>query len=372
MQQLGILMDWYRDGIVSGAAAYCSGRQIQLDVRFAQRPDWADFSSLKEWSAAIVHVSGMNQLPALLQSNEIPIVGLSRNTDQSIRVLNCLDSIAKLFCDELVLSDTEEVFIPEDHRLSHSIKRETCDALEAHARANTKLKVTRIPLRMGEMEKTREVLEEARQQIPGKFAIMSPNAGELHELQLLLLKHQWELPKDCSMLTFDKDIQGIAANAPCPLSAVEPDYWKRGYQAAKLAHRMMKKQQVEPGDRLVKPTGLVRRKSTGNLIESDPNVERLIGLIHQYGYDDISVGDLIEKVGLGRRSLENRFREFYNCSPLEYLTKWRLERCQQLLKTTDLNLDQIAEESGLGSAQYLVRVFRKHFHMTPGDYRKEG
>jgi AraC-like DNA-binding protein len=51
------------------------------------------------------------------------------------------------------------------------------------------------------------------------------------------------------------------------------------------------------------------------------------------------------------------------------LRELRLERAKQLLSRSDLNLTRIAELSGLSSAHYLCRVFKRATGETPQRFR---
>ena len=56
--------------------------------------------------------------------------------------------------------------------------------------------------------------------------------------------------------------------------------------------------------------------------------------------------------------------------PRVYLTRLRVEKACELLEMTDLPVTDIAFEVGYSSNQVLARVFLKHRHMSPTDYRR--
>jgi len=55
----------------------------------------------------------------------------------------------------------------------------------------------------------------------------------------------------------------------------------------------------------------------------------------------------------------------------EELLRKRLERCRELLLSTDLTLVDIAPKVGFLSKTYLHRIFREHYHCTPKEMRKQ-
>jgi AraC-like DNA-binding protein len=48
----------------------------------------------------------------------------------------------------------------------------------------------------------------------------------------------------------------------------------------------------------------------------------------------------------------------------------RIEHVCNLLRETDLSLEQIAARTGFATSQYMLEVFRKTTGITPGNYRR--
>ena len=63
------------------------------------------------------------------------------------------------------------------------------------------------------------------------------------------------------------------------------------------------------------------------------------------------------------------FKPSVGVPPRVYLTRLRMEKACELLETTDLPVTEIAQEVGYSSNQVLARLFLKHRHMSPTDYR---
>lgn len=55
----------------------------------------------------------------------------------------------------------------------------------------------------------------------------------------------------------------------------------------------------------------------------------------------------------------------------EYVTRRRIQRAKELLMTTNLPINDIAEESGYKTAKYFIKIFRELEGMTPSAYRKK-
>ncbi|MGV0168094.1 helix-turn-helix domain-containing protein [Furfurilactobacillus sp. WILCCON 0119] len=64
------------------------------------------------------------------------------------------------------------------------------------------------------------------------------------------------------------------------------------------------------------------------------------------------------------------FRSFAGVSPREYLISVRLEQAEKLLRTTTLTVNEVAEQTGFGSAKNFFTLFKKHYEQTPSQYRR--
>jgi AraC family transcriptional regulator len=56
-------------------------------------------------------------------------------------------------------------------------------------------------------------------------------------------------------------------------------------------------------------------------------------------------------------------------SPYQYVIQQRLAKAQELLRTTDRSIVEIAIESGFANQSHLTIVFQKNLSVTPKKYR---
>lgn len=82
-----------------------------------------------------------------------------------------------------------------------------------------------------------------------------------------------------------------------------------------------------------------------------------------------SLDDMTEVAGLSKYHLVRTFKRHTGLSPIEYLTKVRMERSVELLRNTSMSLEEIARELGYSGSSYFIKVFRKWVGFTPGEYR---
>jgi DNA-binding response OmpR family regulator len=83
-----------------------------------------------------------------------------------------------------------------------------------------------------------------------------------------------------------------------------------------------------------------------------------------------SGSELAHSVGTNQQRLTRIFREQLGMSAYEYLQQLRLERGRGLLRDTDLQVQLIADRVGYRNAGDFTRAFRRHFGVTPRQYRK--
>jgi AraC family transcriptional regulator len=97
---------------------------------------------------------------------------------------------------------------------------------------------------------------------------------------------------------------------------------------------------------------------------------RCLELMQERLSEDISLDELAAEAQLSPFHFARMFKESVGVPPRVHLTRLRLERACELLETTDLPVTEIAFEVGYSSNQVLARLFVKHRHVTPSDYRR--
>ena len=86
--------------------------------------------------------------------------------------------------------------------------------------------------------------------------------------------------------------------------------------------------------------------------------------------DKISIADIADVAGFSESHFMRYFKETMGTSFVDYLKDYRLTMAARLLQSSDSSVLSISGEVGFESLSYFNRAFKKHYGMTPLQYRK--
>lgn len=99
-------------------------------------------------------------------------------------------------------------------------------------------------------------------------------------------------------------------------------------------------------------------------------MERLDEVIHtQMGEEDFGIPRLCQLMGISRSQLHNRIKQEMGLSTSHYVNHFRLKKAHRLLRTTDLNLSEIAYQVGFNSLNYFSNCYLKEYGIRPSKER---
>ena len=88
------------------------------------------------------------------------------------------------------------------------------------------------------------------------------------------------------------------------------------------------------------------------------------------GADRLTVGQLAAEAQVHPVHLARAFRQYFDCSPGEYLRRRRIDRLRVLLRTSDLPLSEVALDAGFADQSQMTTAFRRATGITPREYRR--
>ena len=227
-----------------------------------------------------------------------------------------------------------------------------------------------IPVREQTWESDQTHLIAWLKKIPKPVGIMATHDSQGVQLLNACRRAGLRVPDDIAVVGVDNDPVLCELAGP-PLSSLDQNARKLGYEAAALLDRMMRGERVEVRNYFFEPGEVVTRQSSDVVAVKDENVSKAVRFIRENACLEIDSMSIARAAGQSRRSLEKKFRTHLGCTPMEEVHAIRLRRIKQLLTEDDCILPSIAEQSGFAYHEYMSRFFRKQTGMTPGEYRRK-
>ena len=139
-------------------------------------------------------------------------------------------------------------------------------------------------------------------------------------------------------------------------------------------------QNVEAAKSLSELTGVattmhrdfVERVHTVRTQKLSREIEAACSYIERHLEEELSIASLASYAGYMEYYFSKKFKRELGLTPAEYIRKKRLEKAALLLRSSDLDAQQIATRLQFCSQSYFTDCFRKEFGVSPTKYRKEG
>jgi YesN/AraC family two-component response regulator len=102
----------------------------------------------------------------------------------------------------------------------------------------------------------------------------------------------------------------------------------------------------------------------------DRNLRRAVKYIHEHYAETLSLPSVARVAGFAPTYFSLLFKQREHMTFADYVQRLRVERAHQLLATTDIGLQRVAQLAGFSNANYMARVFRKLIGTAPRAMRK--
>lgn len=104
-------------------------------------------------------------------------------------------------------------------------------------------------------------------------------------------------------------------------------------------------------------------------VETDPRVIEMIDYIKD-NFETVTLSTLAEKFYLSKQYVSKYIKEKSGMTFCENVQKFRMKKAEDLLLTTNMTVEAVAEESGYPSVEHFNRKFKKLHGQTPMQFRK--
>jgi LacI family transcriptional regulator len=206
--------------------------------------------------------------------------------------------------------------------------------------------------------------------LPTPTGIFCANDILASQLAEVCRQHGVAVPEHVAILGVDND-DLLCGLARPPLSSIALPDQEVGVQAAMHLDRLLRGERKILGrPLLLAPVRVVARRSSDLSAIPDAPVARACRFIHEQAHRRLSVANVANEVGVGRRTLERRFRAVLGRGLAEEVRRCRVERAKELLADRQLSLATVAQRAGFGSAKQFAAAFRTLTGLTPRLFRQ--
>ena len=176
------------------------------------------------------------------------------------------------------------------------------------------------------------------------------------------------VPEELAILTIGNN-KTICENQSVPLSSIDQNLERGGYEAAALLDRLMSGKRAPKKPILIPPLGVVVRRSTEVIAVAEPPVRQAMESIARNLSRPIGPPQIADALGIKRPTLDALFREHLCHSVGEEIRRQRFARAKLLLETTKMPVAEIAAETGFCTPSHLSNMFRDATGVSPRAWR---
>ena len=116
---------------------------------------------------------------------------------------------------------------------------------------------------------------------------------------------------------------------------------------------------------------LTKQVGQAQLSKASVMVYDAIQFVKQHHRERLSLDDVARHCCVSKYHLAHRFKEETGIGVIDFLNQIRIDKAVYYLNTSDLPVQQIAEQVGYEDANYFSRLFRKRTGYSPSAYRMQ-
>jgi LacI family transcriptional regulator len=213
-------------------------------------------------------------------------------------------------------------------------------------------------MRTYDWEKEQRHVSEWIKTLPKPVGILACNDDRgQHILEVCKLRGV-KVPEEVAVIGVDNDPMICEIGDP-PLTSIALNVESGGYEAAKLLDQLINGKKMKGQLITVTASHIVQRQSSDILAVNDHEVAAAIRFIKENAKNKILVKDVVKTTGIGRRTLEQRFRKTIHRSIYDEIRKVRVEWITKLLMETNLPISQITAHFNFTDVEHISRYFKK-------------
>ena len=100
-------------------------------------------------------------------------------------------------------------------------------------------------------------------------------------------------------------------------------------------------------------------------------LQQVFSFIESHYDKELSISDIATHLNLNPKYLARLFKKETGQTMTQYISELRMKKALSLLNRTDLSIQDIGEQIGLYDCRNFIRLFKKTFDITPGEYKAQ-
>jgi LacI family transcriptional regulator len=310
------------------------------------------------------------RVPVVDMVNEVPAIG-------NAHVLADNDAIGRMAAGHLMDQGLEHLaFLSEaTSRVARERRQGFTAAVEQRGRSIHNLYAVDTAETVHEgtsFEPRVDLIARQLRRLPKPLGVMLQFDGDVGYMTEACKQAGLTIPEQVAVVGVD-NCNAICEWGELPLSSVDSNRRRHGYEAAALLDRLMAGEAAPKAPIRIAPARVVARKSSDVLAISDPDVKKAVEFIRNHWSDpDLGALDVVRATAVSRCKLYKLFEKHMDRGVTEVLTLYRVTEAKRLLRDTDMKLYTVAMRSGFSGPDHLMRVFKRVVGVTASTFRAGG
>jgi LacI family transcriptional regulator len=155
-----------------------------------------------------------------------------------------------------------------------------------------------------------------------------------------------------------------------PLSSIEHDQGRTGYEGAELLDRIMDGEPPPAKTVLIPPRGITVRASTDLMATGSPIVRRALEFIRENLSSPIGLDQVAAGAGTSRATMSRLFEQEFGRTVGKEILRQRMDLAKKLLSDDAHAVSEVAYRTGFCNPAYFTNTFRRETGLSPKDWRK--
>ena len=203
---------------------------------------------------------------------------------------------------------------------------------------------------------------------PKPLAILGYDDADAARVEAAARDAGLSVPEEIAIIGIGDD-RLVCDYQPVPLSSVNHDLARIGYEGAALLEQIMDGEPPPSQPILVPPAGIVARASTDLFAVESPALRQALIWIRDHLGTSFGVSQLADALRVPRRTLDRLFAAELATSVGRETLRQRIVQAKILLDVDALSISEIAARTGFSSPAHLSHAFKAAFGLSPRAYR---